>query len=527
MAKNSRIKVTPEMAAAERVWREKARRSLVDFSCYITPWYRPARHHHLVGRVLEQVLRYIETEGAEGIGRLIVSEPPRHGKTEQISRQFPAYLLGRLPDSRVILTSYGADLAQDDSRSVRQYVTSDRFQALFGEQSTVDDAVQLSEDSRAKANWDLAEPHRGGVVAAGVGGGITGKGAHLLVVDDPFKNRDEAESEAYRKRVISWWESSAYTRLEKGGAVIITHTRWHMDDLAGHLLKKMISDPLMADQYEVVFLPALALDADQYVVDENDFAKNLLRGVYLPKADPLGRQPGEALWPEKYDARTLNRIRANVQEIEFSSLYQQMPRPASGGFFDEQNFQIVDYVPGGLRWFRYVDLALGKTKTSDYNATLATALDPSTGDIYYRDMLRVRELTDFLAQLVEMACLDSEWGTVWGFEDVAFQALVLQEMLKNSRMANKAIVPVRPDADKVQRARAIQARARQGRVKLVRGAWNQAFITEALVFPHGKNDDQIDTASGGLQMIAELGEDEDDAGEQIIEMQERVEISPY
>ena len=144
--------------------------------------------------------------------------------------------MGKQPDKRVILTSYGADLAQDDSRAVRAYVTGSKFAALFGEKSTLDAPVELSEDASAKSAWDLAEPHRGGLVAAGVGGGITGKGAHLLVVDDPFKNRDEANSEAYRKRVMSWWRSSAYTRLEDGGAIVITHTRWHPNDLAGELL---------------------------------------------------------------------------------------------------------------------------------------------------------------------------------------------------------------------------------------------------------------------------------------------------
>ena len=495
-------KITPEDALAERVRREQARRSLIAFSEYIAPWYRTGRHHRLVASKLEAVARYIETKGKEGIGRLIISEPPRHGKTEQVSRLFPAYLLGHLPDSRVIVTSYGADLAQDDSRAIREYVLGSAYQALFGQQSAVDDAVDLAADARARSNWNLAEPHRGGVVAAGVGGGITGKGAHLLIVDDPFKNRDEAESENYRKRVTSWWKSSAYTRLEDGAAVVITHTRWNRDDLAGYLLQQMVQDPLLADQYEVLFLPAVALADEDYCRDEAEHMKNLERGLFIPQADPLGRAAGEALWPEKYTVETLARIRANVMDFEFTCLYQQMPRPQSGGFFDEENFEIVDRAPEGLQWFRYVDLALGKTVQADWNATVATALDTSTGILYFRDLLHVHELSDFQDQLVELMKFDGERGTIWGFEDVLFQELFMRDLLKKPELANKNIVPVKPEGDKVSRARPLQLRAKHGRVKLVRGPWNRKFINECLGFPSGKHDDMVDTASGGLQMVA-------------------------
>jgi predicted phage terminase large subunit-like protein len=495
-------KITPAEALAERVRREQARRSLIAFSEYIAPWYRTGRHHRLVAEKLELVLRYIETQGKEGIGRLIISEPPRHGKTEQVSRMFPAYLLGRLPDSRVIVTSYGADLAQDDSRQIREYLTGDAYQALFGQQSAVDDAVDLAADARARANWNLAAPHRGGVVAAGVGGGITGKGAHLLIVDDPFKNRDEAESEPYRKRVVSWWTSSAYTRLEAGAAVVITHTRWNRDDLAGYLMQQMIQDPLLADQYEVLFLPAVALDEEDYCRDEAEHQKNLERGIYIPAADPMGRQAGEALWPEKYTVEQLARIRANVLDFEFACLYQQLPRPQSGGFFDEADFGIVDRAPEGLQWFRYVDLALGKTKTADWNAAIAIALDPSSGIIYLRDLLHVHELGDFQDQLVPLMQDADELKTIWGFEDVSFQELFMLDLLKKPELANKSIVPITPVGDKVSRARPLQLRAKKGLVKLVSGPWTRKFINECLGFPNGKHDDMVDTASGGLQMVA-------------------------
>lgn len=497
--------VTAEAAAAERARRELARRRLIDFSCYVAPWYRPAAHHRLVAERLEQVELFIQSKGKEGIGRLIINEPPRHGKTEQVARLFPAWLMGRNPDARVILTSYGADLAQDDSRAVRAYLTSERYQALFGGLSAVDEPVALSEDSRAKANWELAPPHRGGVVAAGVGGGITGRGAHLLVIDDPFKSREEAESEAQRRRVMSWYRSSAYTRLEDGAAIVIIHTRWHPEDLAGQLLTAMANDPLLTDQWEVLFLPAMALKAEDYAREEREFQDNLLRGLYLPTEDPLGRKAGEPLWEEKYDRGALLKTRESVTDFEFTALYQQLPRPMEGGFFDEKDLAITDTFPEGLGWCRYVDLALGKSDRSDFNTTVGVGLDEESGVVFLRDMLRVRELAEFLNQLVEWMLSPKESGVVWGIEDVAFQSLVWRDLMKNTRLANVAIVPVKPLGDKVARARPLQTRAKQGLVRIVRGAWNRSFINEAMVFPNGQHDDQVDTASGGLQMVSLYG----------------------
>ena len=199
------------------------------------------------------------------------------------------------------------------------------------------------------------------------------------------------------------------------------------------------------------------------------------------------------------------RIKANVGAFEFASLDQQQPRPAEGGFFDEANFKVVDYVPEGLQWFRYVDLALGKTQTADWNTAVATALDASTGIVYFRDMLRVHELDDFMRQAKSWMLSDAEKGTIWGFENVAFQSLVMKDFLKDATLANVAIIPITPDGDKVTRARPLQTRARQGLVCLKRGAWTQPFINEATEFPNGKHDDQVDTASGGMEMVASEG----------------------
>jgi predicted phage terminase large subunit-like protein len=501
------VTIRAEDALAERAKRELSRRKFIEYCTYVAPWYQRAEHIDLVAEYLEQVELFIRSKGKNGIGRLMILKPPRTSKTEECAKLFPSWLLGKQPDNQIIISSYAAELAQESSRAVRDYVESERYKAVFGERSILEAPVGLSDDSRSVGNWHLAAPHRGVVRAVGVGGGATGFGAHLFVLDDPFKNRDEADSEQNRKRVMSWWRSSALTRLEDGGAVLIIHTRWNPDDVAGQLIQAMVSDDPLADQYVILNLPAIAYADDEYPETESQQRELMLRGSYIPlggEGDPLGRKAGEPIWPKKFTAKDYERTRANVGEFEWASLYQQQPRPASGGFFDEGDFEIVEQgtVPEGLRWYRYVDVALGRNKRSDFNTTLATGLDTITGDVYYRDGIKVRELNSFMAQTSVRMLSDLELGTEWGFEDVSFQSLVMQEFLKRPELAAILIRPVVPKGDKELRARLLQTRAKSGKVKLVRGPWVQDFINQCLLFPKGQHDDWIDSASGGLEMAA-------------------------
>lgn len=506
VAPSVRASITPQEAQAERAKRVLARRHLIDYSMYVAPWYVPALHHRYLAAKLELVKRYVETKGLEGIGRLMIMEPAQYGKTEQASRLFPSWVLGDLPDSRIILTSYGADLATENSRYTRNYVGSDRYQKVFP-------GVQLDPDSRSIVSWNLKDS-RGSVFAAGVGGGITGRPANLVVIDDPFKSREDAESEVYRRKVMSWYRSVIYPRVANtpGAAIIIMHTRWDQEDLAGQLLTQMVSDG-EADQWDIVFLPALALAFDQYAKTPEEYRENLLRGIYIPMAtdgDPLGRQPGEPLWPERSDAKKLANTRANMMDYDFEAIFQQMPRMAVGEFFDDKDFKIVERkeAPEDLQWYRYCDLALGETKQSDNNSAIAVAIDERTGDLYLRDRIKERVLEEFLAQIRTSMLSDLERNTEWGIEDVVFQKLVVKQFLKDRSLVNVRIRGVKPLGDKVERARPWQLRAKQGHVKLIRGDWNLDFIREATSFPKGRRDDDVDTVSGGVQMIAEDGGDQ-------------------
>jgi len=495
--------IDPKQAGLLAVQREMARRNLMDYATYMEPKYETTKAHIYIASKLDEVEKYILSGGKEGIGRLMICMPPRHGKTN-LMNLFESRFLGRNPDMRVITTSYSADLANENSRVVRDFVMSKKYAALFGSLASGqgDLPVQVSEDARSIQSWNLKAPHKGGMLAAGVGGGITGRGAHLLVIDDPFKNREEAASDAQRKRVLTWYRSVAYTRLEKGGAVVLINTRWDQEDLSGALLNHMATDEL-GDDWEVVFLPAFALDAEQYPQNEAEFRENLLRGIYIPMGgDQIGRLAGEALWADKYDAERLRVIQSNTMDYEFAAQYQQMPRLAVGNFFDDADFGIVEKAPDGLRWFRYVDLALGERETSDMNSTIAAALD-SDGTLYLRDRLKIRNLEQFLPHCKALMLADSERGVEWGVEDVAFQRLVLRQFLADPTLTMVRMYRVKPNGDKVERARTWQLRAKQGKVKLVRGLWNNDFVREAAAFPNGRHDDDVDAVSGAVQMIAQ------------------------
>lgn len=543
--------IDPTVARAELAKRTLARRHLVDFSEYVSPWYYGYRHHRLVGLYLEAVAAYIRSRGKEGVGRLMITMPPRHGKTEQCSRQFPAWLLGLMPDTRIILTSYNGDRANANSRGARDLVMAARYGAVFGERSSVDAPVDLSADSRSVTAWDLASPHRGGVVAAGVGGGITGTGAHLMVVDDPLRGREEAESRAQRDRVWDWWTSTAYTRLEDGGAVVLIMTRWHPDDLAGRLLTQMASDP-MADQWDVVNLPALWEkptvikdgDGSQLTADsgpttpvvgtapmhldpapatpsgtggarlEDDawsvhFRDMLLNGVWVQKEDKLGREPGEALWPEKYSAEDLARIQTNVGAHDWVSLYQQSPIQREGAMFKPEWLNIVDRIPGKvIARVRYWDKA-GTEGSGDYSAGVLMSM---TNDKHFyiehvkRDQMTFHGRNLMMGRMMD-ADVEREGPTVKTYQELEPGAAGKEAAANTVKeMKGRAIIPD-PVGNKSKevRAMALSTACEAGLVHLVRSDWNQKFIEEAMMFPKGVHDDQVDAAAGAYNKLARGG----------------------
>jgi predicted phage terminase large subunit-like protein len=503
--------LTRESAKHEVAKRELARRHLVDFSEYIAPYYRASKHHVLVGDYLELVETYIRTRGQNGIGRLLILEPPRHGKSEQASRHFPAWVMGRMPDTRVIVTSYNSDLATKFSRATRDIIDSEEYRAVFGELSSVNQPVGLSTDSRSVQGWDLAAPHRGGLMAAGVGGGITGSGANLFIVDDPFKNREEAESDSHRERVWDWWTSSAYTRLEDYAAVVGMLTRWHGDDWAGRLLKMMASDP-KADQWVVVCLPAIW--EKPTVPEGKTFAEyqrdQMLEGVWVDAEDPLIREEGEALWHEKYSAEDLERIKANLGAYDFAALYQQTPYSRAGGYFQRENFAIVEAPAKAeeiVSRVRAWDKAGTKSGTGgDY--AVGVRMSMTVDEVVYVEHVSRGQYTPMTREeeILKCARMDGQLrgvGTVtWHQQDPGDAGLTAAQA--TNRMLAKHGFSAHfqtMSGDKEVRAGPWSTAVEGGQARLVRGGWNEAFIEEHISFPKAKYDDQVDAASFGFSKL--------------------------
>ena len=238
----------------------------------------------------------------------MVFMPPRHGKSEVVSKKFPAWFLGRNPDKEIIISSYAADLAYDFSRIARN---------TFREWGPKLWGLNLADDSGAVGRWGI-QGRRGGLVAAGVGGPITGRGAHVAIIDDPFKNYEESASETVREKVLNWYKSTLRTRLAPGGAIVLVMTRWHEKDLAGELETAMTEED--GEQWEIIELPAIA--------KENDI---------------LGRQPGEPLWPARYPLTELRATKSPGQLPVVSTLPAEPARR-------RQQVQAA--------WFRYLRLQM-------------------------------------------------------------------------------------------------------------------------------------------------------------------------
>jgi hypothetical protein len=299
--------------------------------------------------------------------RLMIFMPPRHSKSETVTVRYSAWQMIRDPKMNLILGSYNQRLANRFSRKIRRLV---------------DENVDLSKERKAADEWETRDG--GSLCAVGVGAGVTGFGANLVVIDDPVKNRSEAESKAFRENTWDWFNDDIYTRLEPNAAIILIQTRWHEDDLAGRLLNDMKNG---GEQWEVVSLPAIATlrNADALVRNEpeerttdaydpavsNAEAASVADGGVRVPPDPIARSPGEALCPERYDIAALRRIEKKLGSYSFAALYQQNPVPLDGGIFKRSWFtRIVDKAPAKLKWFRGYDLAVSTKTTADFTASV-------------------------------------------------------------------------------------------------------------------------------------------------------------
>ena len=402
--------------------------------------------------------------------RILVSLPPQHGKSELISHWTPVWFLSNWPRCRVGLASYAAEFASDWGRKVRDTIAA-----------TPELGLRVRPDRSAAARWELTAG--GGMMTAGVGGPLTGHGFDLLIIDDPIKNRQEADSATMRRHLWEWWRSTARTHLRPGGSIIVVQTRWHEDDLIGKLLGGMGEGnaDYPEDKWEHIKLPALA--------EGND---------------PLGRELDAPLWPERYDAVALAETRLDIELQEWAGLYQRRPAPMGGSVFQAKDFRYYrvggdseTYVLATLqgphyvamsecRRFCTVDTAETIRERSDYTVVATWAVSPDR-DLVLLDRVRVRVETPDIMPLLQQVNAKWQPGYIGVEGKAVFQA---------ARRAGLPVRELKADTDKCTRAQPAAPRLAAGTVYFPAMApWLREFEDELLVFPNGANDDQVDCLS--------------------------------
>lgn len=459
------------MPPAEAAWvnrtleRELLLRSPADFAAGLSHgMWQPYKHAVFISN---EIVGMVEHDTCD---LLIVDTAVRHGKTELCSRWTPAWFNAKYR-GRVGLASYEADFAASHGRRAREIV------AEHGERF----GIKIDDTSRAAFRWDLVGGD-GGMWTAGAGGPIIGKGFKLGIVDDPVKNAEEADSAVMRDKLWEWWQRVFLTRREPGAKVLLIMSRWHDDDLIGRLIR-------MGDQLGMrirrIRLPAIA---------EED--------------DALGRVPGQALCPERYDEVALANICKDIGPHAWASMYQQRPVLAGGGMFkrewfrywtarvvnDKTWYQLGDqFVDGDEVWrFCTMDVAYVRGKRTDYTvlATWGVApTDPSS--LLLLDLRRVRVDSVDHAPLVEQVW--EAQGPAWiGVEKQAASLSLFAEVQRRGVVVRW----LTPDTNKIARAETAAAQLSNSRVWLPEGApWLSEFIDELMMFPVGKHDDQVDALS--------------------------------
>ena len=497
------------------------------------------RHQQVIIDQLEKV-----TSGE--CKRLMIFLPPRHGKSELVTVRYTAWRMQQDPATNVILGSYNQRLADRFSRKVRKVIsdavalsvppavaggssqpavdTGDTKRATSGSKnrpSRIDrdqppataggtDIFPFASSKPANSVSEWETSAGGGFRAVGVGGGVTGFGAQLIVIDDPIKSRAEAESQTYRDNVWHWFNDDLFTRLEPGGAIVLIQTRWHEDDLAGRLLQEMqdggepwtvinlpaLSEPPLASggspqlsEPAVVTagLPQAPADtlSNASVSKSGDLEPDdatlsvppaVAGGSLLPIDPPhiidWRIEPNIALCPERFDEAALEKIKRKLGTYSFSALYQQRPTPASGGTFKREWFRrIIPYAPPGLKWKRGYDLAVSTRTGADYTATFKCAFD-AEGNLYIAGGFRQRlEFPDQRRLIIDL--IRSEPDTEHGIELALHGQGLIQDLRREKSIRGHLLRGVKVETDKLSRALAWAPLAEEGKVILVRNSMSE------------------------------------------------------
>jgi predicted phage terminase large subunit-like protein len=468
---------------------EEAREGLVAYCRYKTRgFWRPFPHLRLLTDKLEAVER-------GEITRLIITMPPRHGKSETASKSFPSWFMGRNPQKRVAVASYTVDLAEECGRQNRDDMEG------FGKELW---NLRVAEGSKAAKRWDLAG-RRGGFRAVGIGGSLTGFGAHLLIIDDPHKDWEEAQSVKMRERVKNWYRSVARTRLQKGGAIIVIQTRWHEDDLSGWLLAEMKAGT--GEKWEVLHIPCEA--------EANDI---------------LGRQVGEALCPDLgFDREWMDATKQSVGTYIWNALYQGRPAPIEGGIVKRHwwrywqpkgmklppvtvrlpNGEYADIEAVELDLYDQFDTALQSwdmafKETHDSDFVAGGVLGRKGANMFVWDM--TNERIDFPKSVAAVEAKARKWPRARPIlvEDKANGPAVVSTL----KTKIPGILEVTPEGGKEARLHAASPFVEAGNAYLphpMLEPLTDLLIVQAALMPNGPNDDLVDMFTQGVLRLVNGG----------------------
>ena len=442
------------------------------FHKFIKEVYPSYKFYKVHAELTKQLQRIIDGK----CRRLIIQIPPRSGKSLLSSRLLPAAYLLAHPDRYVGITSYSAELAEGFSRSAR-----DMYRQAGG---------VLDQYKQAVNDWGTQGG--GGLWAAGVGGAITGRSGHLLIVDDPVKNREDAESPRLMEKLRDWYTSTLYTRLEPGvGAIVVVQTRWSENDLIGQLLEsEMNVSEKGRENWTILDLPAISEDLN----DRPQFPEHC---ELIPD---WREETGIALCPQRYDIDDLERIREAIGTRDFASLYQQRPAPEGGNMFDPNWWQYYSHdtlMPDFQRIMLSVDCTFTNANTSDY--VVGMVVGQSGNSFYVLDMVREKlDVIGTMAMIARMYKRHNLSGTV--IELAASGYAVYQMMSKKV----PGLVGFKPERSKQARAAGIVPLVEAGNVYLPASAtWLDAMINEFSLFPASRNDDTVDALTMAINYMAQ------------------------
>ena len=439
---------------------EAARSHFMDFTKTVWPEFINGRHHRIMAEKFDRI--------ADGsFKRLIVNMPPRHTKSEFSSYLLPAWLMGRKPTLKIMQTTHTAELAFRFGRKVRNLMNSQEYKAVF-------EGVELRADSQAAGRWETSKG--GEYFAAGVGGAVTGRGADLLIIDDPHSEQD-ALSPTALEHAYEWYTSGPRQRLQPGGAIVIVMTRWAENDLTGKLLRQQARD-VLADKWEIVEFPALMPDTD------------------------------EPLWPEFWNKKDLLAVRGSLSVGKWQAQWQQNPTSDVSAILKREWWQTwkPEEPPAVSYILQSYDTAFSKQTTADYSAiTTWGVFFPQDGDppnIILMDAKRGR--WDF----PELRRIALEEYKYWDPECVLIEAkasgMPLTQELRQMGIPVSNYSPSRGN-DKYTRVNSIAPLFESGLVWAPDSRWAEEVIDECAAFPAGEHDDYVDTVTQALRRFREGG----------------------